>query len=175
MWSAPVGWIPLKTRSTGIAVARRNGGGTVAPPPRDVQGRPVPGPIENDPPPPLNPTRSVPSPRSRGVPLRLALPTPFLPGLALTACLPACALPPREVHLAPLFSVHRTAGGGREVEALAGILRWKEDAEGTEIAARPVFRRYRKGEERGGDFLFPLGLDRLDPESHEIGRASWRE
>ncbi len=95
----------------------------------------------------------------------MALPTPLLQGLALTACLPACALPPREIHLAPLVSVHRTAGGGREVEALAGILRWKEDAEGTEAAVRPVFRLFRKGEERGADFLFPLGLDREDPES----------
>ncbi|HET6204814.1 MAG TPA: hypothetical protein VFI25_18655 [Planctomycetota bacterium] len=85
--------------------------------------------------------------------------------LPCIAALASCALPPREIHLAPLFSLHRTAGGGREVEALAGILRWKTDDEGTEVAARPVFRRFRKGEERGVDFLFPLGLSRTGPDS----------
>src|SRR5687767_10267090 len=39
------------------------------------------------------------------------------------ACAAGCAGPGRDVHLAPLYSNLSTAGGGREVEALAGVMR----------------------------------------------------
>src|SRR5262245_20193334 len=116
MCSAPVGWIPLKTRSKVAAVGRR-GGGTVAPPPRDVQETPVPGPIENDPPRPLNPTRPRPIAPNPGSSSPLGPPYPPPGGARAHRVPPLLRVPParaapRAPDLRPPDRGGRTGGRG---------------------------------------------------------------
>lgn len=97
-----------------------------------------------------------------------------LPGAA------GCAFPPRDLHLAPLYSFHQTGGGGVAHEALGGIvdIRREYNSEGqvtvSEWGVHPLFRRryeqknWRIPTEDGAftetDVLWPLGHFRSDTE-----------
>ncbi len=106
--------------------------------------------------------------------------------LALALCfgaLPACAIPPSDVHLAPLYSHHRLAAGGYSHEALGGIFEVRREdhartalgptggfGPGTEglpayeVAVRPLFRTRRQGAATETDVLWPLGHFLTDDE-----------
>src|SRR5882672_4763177 len=62
----------------------------------------------------------------------------------VTSAVAACALPPDDVHLAPLYSHHRLAGGGGTHEALGGIVEVRHEEatakrpEASEVAVRPL-------------------------------------
>ncbi|HKE01763.1 MAG TPA: hypothetical protein VKE69_12180, partial [Planctomycetota bacterium] len=73
-----------------------------------------------------------------------------------------CALPPDDVHLAPLYSYHRLAAGGWSHEALGGIFEVRgEETPGAdparEVAVRPLFRTRAQGDRRETDVLWPFG------------------
>lgn len=96
------------------------------------------------------------------------------------AILTACALPPRDIHLAPIYSFHQTAGGGTAHEALGGIIDVRheanrsEDTEAAEFALHPLFRhRLERNRDKAipddgllteTDVLWPLGHFRSDTE-----------
>jgi hypothetical protein len=84
--------------------------------------------------------------------------------------LAGCAAAGADVHLSPVVSRLRTAGGGSEVEALAGavrVRRTRPDAPVAEWALRPLVSRR---EEVDGDhtmrYLVPFGIDRDYGEEH---------
>jgi len=94
-------------------------------------------------------------------------------GLAVAACLAlacgsGCAGPGSDVHVAPLYSNLSTAGGGREVEALAGIMRVRyptPDGAWKSTAFRPLASRERLDNgETLTRFLVPLGTQRVTAE-----------
>src|SRR5688572_10173811 len=120
------------------------------------------------------------------------------PGLAVAAWLAlalaaSCAGPSRDVHLSPLYSNLSTAGGGREMEALAGVMRvryptpagdWKS------AAFRPLASRERLDDGTSlTRFLVPLGtqveargetvtqllpVSRFSKRRTEEGEVEWR-
>ena len=86
--------------------------------------------------------------------LRAAL---FFLGLA------GCVSPGRDVNLAPLYSEHYRAGGEREVEALAGIVRVRRPAPGAPVrewAIRPLLGHARTEDGSLTRYLVPLGTHR---------------
>jgi hypothetical protein len=100
--------------------------------------------------------------------------------IAVAAHPASCALPPSDVHLAPLYSYHRTAGGGSAHEALGGILEYRSEEprtgerRATEYAIHPLFRHRSEwnpgraiaddGQMSETDVLWPLGHFRSDSE-----------
>lgn len=92
----------------------------------------------------------------------------------------SCAFPPRDVHLAPLYSYHQTGGGGGAHEILGGIIDIRTEKprdgshEASEVAVHPLFRHrsekdYEKaipadGERTEMDVIWPFGHFRSDSE-----------
>lgn len=76
----------------------------------------------------------------------------------------SCAGPGQDVHVAPLYSNLSTAGGGREVEGLAGALRIRyatPEGPWTSTAFRPLASRERLDDGSTlSRFLVPLGTER---------------
>lgn len=112
--------------------------------------------------------------------------------LAATA-LGGCATFKEDVHISPLFSNLSSAGGGREVEALAGIVRVRypqHDGTWNQWMLRPLASRERYAGNRSlNRFLVPLGTrKRVDDEVttqllpifrfqqrlQESGREAWK-
>jgi hypothetical protein len=90
-----------------------------------------------------------------------ALRSVALAGLALTSC----ATFDEDVHLAPFFSNLSTAGGGREIEAVAGMIRVRRPTPSSPVnewAVRPFISEKL---EPNGDallrFIVPLGTRRI--------------
>ncbi len=85
--------------------------------------------------------------------------------LFLAAANTACTSTRQDVALAPLWTHIRTAGGGREVEALAGIVRTRHRTlEGPlhEWALRPFVKEtIEENGDRDAGFLVPLGRRRV--------------
>ncbi len=85
--------------------------------------------------------------------------------LFLAAANTACTSTRKDVALAPLWTHIRTAGGGREVEALAGIVRTRHRTiEGPlrEWALRPFVKEsIEENGDRDAGFLVPLGKRRV--------------
>ncbi len=83
------------------------------------------------------------------------------PLLALAAGLGSCATSGTEWNLAPVWSQHSRAGGGVEIEALAGALRSRVTYRGAafeQIAVRPLWIRSRSADGNLVDrFLTPFG------------------
>jgi len=81
--------------------------------------------------------------------------------LAIVACLTGCVALDQDLHLSPLYSNLSSAGGGREVEALAGVVRVRRPtphAAVNEWALRPLVSKHisPSGATRMR-FLVPLG------------------
>ena len=94
---------------------------------------------------------------------RCALRAALLAGLLACA---ACASPSSDVHLAPFFSHVSRAGGGREVDALAGAVRLRRPTPAAAIdewALRPLVS-HRSGDVSLTHFLVPLGQHRSTAE-----------
>ncbi len=112
--------------------------------------------------PPHRPARPGRAPLAHPAP-RVYRPAAAAAALALAALAPGCALG-GDVHLAPVVSHLSTAGGGREVEAAAGFLRFRRprpDEPWNEFAARPLYNRV---DHPDGDwstrYLVPFGWSR---------------
>jgi hypothetical protein len=117
----------------------------------------------------------------------------LLAGLALLALLcVGCATSKSDIALAPLWTDISTAGGGREIEALAGAVRVRRrevDGPTREWALRPFVKEtLEENGDRTARFLVPLGtrkvrkfqylwqllfLARYDYRLDEQGRARW--
>lgn len=100
--------------------------------------------------------------------------------LIIAGSLGSCAFPPRDVHLAPLYSYHQTGGGGSAHEALGGILEYRSieprngSTTGVEYGFHPIFRHRSEqdfekaipadGQRSETDVIWPLGHFRSDSE-----------
>lgn len=111
--------------------------------------------------------------------------------------LPSCAIPPDDVHLAPLYSHHRLAAGGSSHEALGGIFEWRREDRArvplgstggygdldadisrppvVEWAVRPLVRRRSQGGASELDVLWPFGhfLDDSEESFHRFFPFWW--
>ncbi len=86
---------------------------------------------------------------------------------AVAAGLASCASPSGDIALAPLVSHVSRAGGGREVEALAGAVRLRRETPTSPIgewALRPLVSRVTTSEGALTHFLVPFGRDRRSAE-----------
>lgn len=100
------------------------------------------------------------------MPLR---PGPLRVALLALAGLPACALPPSDVHLAPLYSHHSLAVGGSTNELFGGIVEARAERRGYEppasiVAVRPLFWLKNQGVLTRCDILYPFGFFKFDDE-----------
>jgi hypothetical protein len=89
--------------------------------------------------------------------------------LLALAALPACAIPPNEVHFAPLYSYHSLGSGGYTNEMVGGLLEYRHDEPKGELASttfaiHPIFWTRSNAEESATDVLWPLGRFRFDGE-----------
>src|SRR5262245_48734970 len=113
--------------------------------------------------------------------------------VALALCAAGCVTYDQELHVSPLWSDLSTAGGGREREGLAGVVRHNQpapDARWSRWSLRPLVTKSRNST---GDslmhYLVPLGtrlhdryevvdqflpLARYEKRIDSEGRVSWR-
>lgn len=81
--------------------------------------------------------------------------------LLLSLCSTACVTRGQDLHLSPLYSSLSSAGGGREVEALAGVVRVRRpapDAPISQWALRPLVAKHiRENGDTHTRFIVPLG------------------
>lgn len=80
----------------------------------------------------------------------------------------ACVASGDDLHLAPIYSSISRAGGGREIEAIAGAVRIRRPAPGAEVnewALRPFISKEIYGDEDSlTRFIVPLGHHRKHPD-----------
>lgn len=85
----------------------------------------------------------------------------FLGALALFSS--GCSLTSSEIHLAPIFSLHRNAYGDTSWEAIGGLLEGGRRAQREEFALHPLYLHTKTPEGvTETDFLYPLGYGRND-------------